>query len=59
MNDLSKLKTTNNINFDNSKEIRELRAIQELLKQKTDSEYIEGGYRIIRKGNVTTRININ
>jgi hypothetical protein len=61
MSDFAKMKsiTNNNLNYDNSKEIRELKAIQELLKTRTDAEYVEKGQRVIKKGNITTRININ
>ena len=51
--------TNNNLNYDNSREIKELRQIQELLKKHGETQYQEGSQRVIRKGNVTTRININ
>jgi len=51
--------TNNNLNYDNSKEIKELKAINEQLRKNRESEYIDGKYRIIKKGNITTRISLN
>lgn len=52
--------TYNNLNYDNSKEIKELRTIAGLLKNRNpEVEFIQNGQRVIKKGNVTTRINLN
>jgi hypothetical protein len=60
LNDFSKLQgiTNNNLNYDNSKEIRELREIRKALTNDY-SETIEGKYKIIRRGGITTKISLN
>jgi hypothetical protein len=50
--------TNNNLNYDNSKEIRELREIRKALKR-DHSETIEGKYKVIRRGGITTKISLN
>jgi hypothetical protein len=61
MNDFAKLQgiTNNNLNYDNSKEIRELREIRKALLREQQSETIEGKYRVIRRGGITTKISLN
>lgn len=57
---LEKGAVTNNLNYDNSKEIKELRMIREELKKRPfSSTYYENGKKIIKKGNITTRISLN
>jgi len=52
--------TVNNLHYDNSKEIKELRNIGRLLKGRPqEQEYLQGGFRVIKRGNTTTRISIN
>jgi len=60
MNDFAKLQgvTNNNLNYDNSKEIKELRAIRKAL-DKNYSETIEGRFKVVRRGNTTTKISLN
>ena len=60
MNDFSKLQgiTNNNLSYDNSKEIRELREIRKALKQDY-SETIQGKYKVIKRGGITTKISLN
>lgn len=57
--DLVKLNqvTNNSLNYDNSKEIRELREIRKALSR--DSETIEGKYKVIRRGGITTKISLS
>jgi hypothetical protein len=61
MNDFAKLQgvTNNNLNYDNSKEIRELRNVQKLLKDLQQSEHIEGKFKVVRRGNTITKISLN
>jgi hypothetical protein len=61
MNDFAKLQgvTNNNLNYDNSKEIKELRQIRMILNKERGDEYIDGKYRIIRKNGITTKISLN
>jgi hypothetical protein len=61
MNDFAKLQgiTNNNLNYDNSKEIRKLEEIRKALLREQQSETIEGKYKIIRRGNITTKISLN
>ncbi len=60
MDDFSKLQgITNNLNYDNSKEIRELRNVQKLLKDLQGSETIQGKYKVIKRGGITTKISLN
>ena len=60
MNDFAKLQgvTNNNLNYDNSKEIKELRAIRKAL-DKNYSETIEGRFKVVRRGNTITKISLN
>lgn len=51
--------TNNNLNYDNSKEIKELRNVQKILKDLKGSETIEGKYKVIRRGGITTKISLN
>ena len=52
--------TNNSLNYDNEKEIKELREIRKVLKERPfQHEYYEGKSKIIKRGNVTTRINLN
>ncbi len=59
MSDFAKLKVSSNLNYDNSKEIRKLEEIKRVLLRDQQSETIEGRYRIIRRGGITTKISLN
>ena len=52
--------TNNSLNYDNGKEIKKLEEIRQALKERPfQHEYYEGKSKIIKRGNVTTRINLN
>lgn len=52
--------TNNNLNYDNAKEIRELREIKQALRERPfKQEFYEGKSKIVKRGNVTTRISLN
>jgi hypothetical protein len=51
--------TNNNLNYDNSKEIRELRQIRTILNKERGEVYIEGKYKIVKRGGITTKISLN
>lgn len=59
MNDFAKMNQINNLNYDNSKEIRKLEEIRKALLREQQSEHIEGKYRVVRRGNITTKISLN
>jgi len=52
--------TNNNLNYDNGKEIKKLEEIRKALENKPFShEYYEGRSKIIKRGNVITKISLN
>ena len=52
--------TNNNLNYDNGKEIKKLEEIRKALEDRPfQQEYYEGKSKIIKRGNVTTKISLN